>query len=498
MSKNNKLHETLQSLNHGVDSIYEAFQFSKGYSHKLLGKIIEAIPSCYSTQPGYAFSNLDKLLSIAVALDINGDYLEICDFPACKIVSILFSRNFPEDLYEYYEEFADSKSIKVYHRTNDWIRVFEIYESSVADRTNDEHAKDQKVKYKECDIASEKEIDYDCSSGSNQFTSSKDSQDTRNLDASSLSSDSASGTYAASDGESSDEHVSDKSVQFDSKSEVNKQAKKLETLTFKNLKAKVYSEDEKALFDDDYWIRSVSFETPFMPNCDYSNITYKTSKGQSDFVIYGEAIKPWNQSMIGMYTESSSFSDKEVLSLFPDIRLYTRGNEVYNKVDGFEFDEDLGVIIRISGYTDDQLRQNIVEFPHIFQFDRWVKWHGDEVTIPFWRHIELEGKMVKTTSVWGTDELPDTIGLPKTPIFMNEYVMRKYILEELDGVQHRYKMRGTLKPFLTLYAPPSYYKAKGYDPLEVGRKCIEARKALCYTRNPIINMHETRLVDSAL
>lgn len=253
---------------------------------------------------------------------------------------------------------------------------------------------------------------------------------------------------------------------------------------------------DRATLDADYWIRAVSFDTPFMPNCDIHKILYKTNRADDKFVIYGEAVKPWNQSMIGLATDVNTFSDDEVLKLFPEIRLYTRGNELYHPIDGLDFDEDLGVIFHIKGFTKKQMVKNIIEYPHIFQFDRWVRKNGDVTTIPFWKHIELNGQMEPISNVWGTSDLPDTKKLPKTPLFMNEYIMRKYILEENKGIEHKYKMRGELWPFLTLYAPPEYYERHGYDPLVVGRKCIEARQHLCMTRNPIINMHKDRLVDS--
>lgn len=261
--------------------------------------------------------------------------------------------------------------------------------------------------------------------------------------------------------------------------------------------SKKYSDsNDNDVLDADYWIRSVSFDTPFMPNCDVRNIIYQTERGGDKFVIYGEAVKPWNQSMIGLATDVNSFSDDEVLKLFPEIRLYTRGNELYHSVDGLDFDEDLGVIFHIKGFTKKQMIKNIIEYPHIFQFDRWVRKNGDITTIPFWKHIELNGEMKSSSSIWGTNELPDTKKIPKTPLFMNEYIMRKYILEENKCIEHKYKMRGELWPFLTLYAPPEYYERYGYDPLVVGRKCIQARQHLCMTRNPIINMHKDRLVDS--
>lgn len=251
-----------------------------------------------------------------------------------------------------------------------------------------------------------------------------------------------------------------------------------------------------SMIDPDYWVRAVSFETPFMPNCDVHNVIYKTNRGDTEYRIYGEAVKPWNQSMIGLDTDVNAFSDSEVLSLFPEIRVYLRGNELYHPVEGLDFDDDLGVIFHIKGVTKKQMIKNLIEYPHVFQFDRWVRKQGTLTTIPFWKHIELNGEMKSTASVWGTKELPDTKKLPKTKLFMNEYVMRKYIIEENKGIEHKYKMRGEIWPFLTLYAPPEYYEDHGYDPLEVGRACIRARQHLCYTRNPIINMHKEHLVDS--
>ena len=241
--------------------------------------------------------------------------------------------------------------------------------------------------------------------------------------------------------------------------------------------------------DTQYWIDSVRLDFPVIPQPNIKVVLDSIETEHHRYCRYGESTLPWNQSQITSLTDINRFNKVDIMKLFPLIRLYTRSPYMYQKYEGLDYDDDLGVIFKISDYTEEQIKQNILEYPHLDHLDRIVKIKGKSTAIPFWKHIELDGEIVSTASIW--DELEDTKILPKTESFMNEYVVRKYILDTtIKNVVPKYPMRGSLKPFLTLYDSPEYYEAHGYDSLEVGRKCVEARQSFKQTRNPVLRLNE--------
>lgn len=273
-----------------------------------------------------------------------------------------------------------------------------------------------------------------------------------------------------------------------SSSSKSKQAIFLETIVSRNDETSEASKSPTEIADDsEYWAKSVSLDFPNIPQPDATDVFQSEVVGKNTYCIYKESIQPWNQSQITALTDVNAFSDKDVLALFPPIRLYTRSPYMYSEYEKLEYDEDLGVILKISGYTKKQIRKNIIEYPHLQFLDRSVKIKGKDTTIPFWKHVEIDGEIYPTIQVW--DSMKDTKFLPQTESFMNEYVVRKYLLErDVKHIEHEFPMRGELYPFLTLYNTPQYYESLGYDPIETGRKCIESRIKFKQSRNPILSM----------
>ena len=270
----------------------------------------------------------------------------------------------------------------------------------------------------------------------------------------------------------------DSEVRFEQARQVTMQAR------FKSSPSNTYG-----IEDTDYWAESVRLDFPIVPQPNVKEVLDELITDHHSYCRYGDCIIPWNQSQITSATNVNRVNNADILKLFPLIRLYTRSPYMYQQYEGLEYDDDLGVIFKVDDYDIDTLKQNIIEYPHLDFLDRSVKIKGKQTTLPFWKHIEIDGEIVSTASVW--DELEDTKNLPKTESFMNEYVTRKYILDEtVKGVEHKYKMRGSLLPFLTLYAPPDYYVHHGYEVLEIGRKCVEARQSFKYTRNPVVRLNQ--------
>ena len=241
-------------------------------------------------------------------------------------------------------------------------------------------------------------------------------------------------------------------------------------------------------FDESYLIQSVSLNLPTVANVNSQDVKLDFVFNDVNYRLYGESRLPEDQSQITCFTDVNRFSDSDILNLFPPIRLYTRSPYMYQKYEGLKYDDDLGVIFPIAGYSEKRIRKNIIEYPHLENVERIVKIKGKDTVIPFWKYIEVNREIVPTISIW--NEFADTLKLPKTESFMNEYVVRKYLLDlEYGKVKPKYDIRGSFDSFLTLYAPPAYYRAHGYDPIEVGRKCIESRKSYKYSRNPVVRMY---------
>ena len=253
-----------------------------------------------------------------------------------------------------------------------------------------------------------------------------------------------------------------------------------------------YNGDRKLLFDEEYWSRSIDLNWPSFPLLDDSNILLSLKRNGEEYNIPSDKILPFDQSQITCVTDYHRFSDEAILNLFPPMRIYTRDSKMYQSYlnySNLEYDEDLGIIFPISNYTVDQIKKNIIEYPHFNVPDRIVtdKKLDKEVLRDFWKDIEIDGEIFPTHKVW--DELEDTKHLPKHPVFMNEYVVRRYILDRTIGkVKHKYHMRGDIRPFLTLYNTPDYYKDLGYDPIQIGKQCIKSRQAYKFSCNPIVRL----------
>lgn len=247
--------------------------------------------------------------------------------------------------------------------------------------------------------------------------------------------------------------------------------------------------------DEKYWTESVRLDRPMIPQPDIADVELSFEFQTHRYELYGESVVPFNQSQITSMTNVNRFSKDDLLRLYPKIRLYTRSPYMYKQYEGLDYDEDLGTLFKVKGFTKKQVEKNLLEYPHLEHLDRKVKIKGKDVTIPFWKHVEIDGEIHPTVDVW--DKLPDTKKLPKTESFMSEYVTRKYLLErDVKGVEHNFPMRGTLLPYLTLYAPSDYYSEKGYDAEDLARKCVEARRSFKESRNPVIQAYKTLNIES--
>lgn len=197
---------------------------------------------------------------------------------------------------------------------------------------------------------------------------------------------------------------------------------------------------------------------------------------------------PTKQCEVTVTTDSSKMLDREFLNLFPTQFIRTRRPVLYEMIPGCEYDEKLGVILNIEGFTKEQILDNIVKYPVIHELKRQV----DENTFDiFYTKLEIDGQLYDIETIWS--ELKDTKDLPHNKALMSDYVTRRYLLErDVKGVKHKYPLFGRLEPFMTLFMTPKEYKQYGYDdPLYLAKTCVQSRQHFLVDRNPVLRHTST-------
>lgn len=224
-------------------------------------------------------------------------------------------------------------------------------------------------------------------------------------------------------------------------------------------------------------------QSPIVPRFDYSKVWIQGHEGADNLVIYTTLPEiPTRQNEISCTTDVTKMSYSELMNLYPNTVIHTRAPVLYEHIDGLDYEEDIGVLLPIDGYTRDQLVDNIIRYPHFYKLVREV---GDEI-YSFYTHIEIDGELKGILDVW--DSLPDTKRIPRQKEFVKEYVVRKYLLDlTLKETKYKYPMFGSLDPFLTLFMPADSYTDRGYrDTENLARQCVVSRVRYKLTRNPII------------
>lgn len=224
-------------------------------------------------------------------------------------------------------------------------------------------------------------------------------------------------------------------------------------------------------------------QSPTVPQIDYSKVWMSGVIDSEVYTIYETLPKiPTKQNEISCTTNPSQMTDRELLKLYPNVRIKTRAASMYEPVSGIKLHPILGLILPIKEYTEQQLIDNLIQYPHFFKLAREI----DGKQCSFYSHIELDGKLVNILDVW--DDIPESQIIPKQADFIKEYVVRRYLLErDIDGIKHKYPLFGDLNPFLTLPMTMSDYSNFGYtDLVKLARQCVASRVNYKVSRNPIV------------
>lgn len=228
-------------------------------------------------------------------------------------------------------------------------------------------------------------------------------------------------------------------------------------------------------------------QSPVVPQFDTRKVWIRAVIDGSVYCIY-ESIPaiPTKQNEISVTTNVDMMSESQLLNLYPRNFIRTRSPVLYESISGLNYHHQLGVYFHIEGFTDEEIIDNIIKYPHLF---RLSKMNGDQI-VNFYNTLEIDGELHKISEVW--KKLPDTSQIPYTVDFVKEYVVRRYLLErDHKKIQHQYPMYGTLDPFLTLFSTSSDYVKWGYtDVVGIAKKCVESRVVYKRSRNPVIRRVE--------
>ena len=205
---------------------------------------------------------------------------------------------------------------------------------------------------------------------------------------------------------------------------------------------------------------------------------------------------PSKQCEVSATTRVENMTDQDLLKLYPNTLIRTRSPIMYKPHKGITLDPDLGLLIPVDGFTDAQVRDSIIRYPHIFKLMRIME---DGTYKSFYSDIEIDGELLDTLKIW--KYLPeskiidiDSLENRQEQIeFIKEYTIRRYLLErDVKKIEHKYKIRGTLPEFMTLFMPFSMYEKEGHvDPVILARKCVESRVSYLRSRNPRIGNNPT-------
>lgn len=224
-------------------------------------------------------------------------------------------------------------------------------------------------------------------------------------------------------------------------------------------------------------------QPPLVPRFDTSSAFAYEMIGDTPYVVYSSSpVIPTKQNEISVTTDINKMTNADLMRLFPNRTIHTRGDNMYIDCPGVENHPVLGLIIPIKGFTRKQIIDNIIKYPHIYKLTRYV----DNELVSFYTSIEIEGELHKISQYWNS--LPESKTLPYTRDFVKEYVVRRYLLErDIRGIEHKFPMFGELIPFLTLFTTPEIYAELGYkDPLKLAIECVHSRVAFKSSRNPVL------------
>lgn len=248
--------------------------------------------------------------------------------------------------------------------------------------------------------------------------------------------------------------------------------------------SKVVESSNKVIDRSDYTPKSdLYIQPPVIPRFNIKNVFAAGKLDGTVYTVYASEPKiPTKQNEISITTDISLMTDEDFLRLYPNQMIRTRSEILYDKYPGIKYNDIVGSIIPVAGFTDEELLDNVVKYPHIFKLYKKV----NSTIVSFYTTIEIDGELHKVSDVWSS--LPESDVIPYNVDFIKEYVVRRYLLErDIKKVDHKYPMYGTLLPYLTLFTSQEDYRRLGYnDTLGIAKQCVMSRISYKTSRNPVL------------
>lgn len=223
-------------------------------------------------------------------------------------------------------------------------------------------------------------------------------------------------------------------------------------------------------------------QAPEIPQFDVSKPWIQKQCGSDLLTIYTTLPEiPKRQRDISITTDVAKMQDSDLLHLYPNHFVRTRAPIMYTPQTNMDFDKDFGVILPIDDYSKDQVLDNIIKYPHLYKLAR----EQNNELVSFYAYMEINGELVDTLEVW--DSLEISKWIPKQAEFIKEYIVRKYLMDiEYKGAKFNYPIFGSLDPYLTLFMPASEYANRGFNVIDLAKKCVLSRVAYKQSRSPIL------------
>ena len=232
-------------------------------------------------------------------------------------------------------------------------------------------------------------------------------------------------------------------------------------------------------------------QAPDIPQFDITKPWIQKQCGSDLMTIYTTLPEiPLRQRDISITTDINKMSDNDLLRLYPNHIIHTRASIMYEPQTNMDFDKDLGVILPIDDYSREQVLDNIIKYPHLYKLAREQGKDQDKELVSFYANMEIDGELRDTLDVW--DSLEISKWIPKNAEFIKEYIVRKYLMDiEYKNAKFKYPIFGTLDPYLTLFMPVAEYAKRGFDVIELAKKCVLSRISYKQSRSPVLRRINT-------
>jgi len=223
-------------------------------------------------------------------------------------------------------------------------------------------------------------------------------------------------------------------------------------------------------------------QAPEIPQFDVTRPWIQKQCGSDLLTIYTTLPEiPQRQRDISITTDVTKMSDTDLIKLYPNHFVRTRAPIMYEPQTNMDFDRNFGVILPIDDYSREQVVENIIKYPHLYKLAR----EQNNELVSFYAYMEIGGELVDTLEIW--DKLEIAKWIPKQVEFIKEYIVRKYLMDiEYKGAEYKYPIFGTLDPYLTLFMPAEEYAKRGYDIVDLAKKCVQSRVSYKQSRSPIL------------